>query len=89
MAAGIRHFVCVSVAHPAPVMKEYIAARSQAEAALQASGLNATALRPWLTIETMAAAVACPPAGIRVLEVPQIRLSRVSAACETAPRPGS
>ena len=31
MAAGLRHFVYVSVAHPAPVMKEYIAARMEAE----------------------------------------------------------
>ena len=46
-SASIRHFVYVSVAHPAPVMKEYIAARSAAEEAIRASGLNATIVRPW------------------------------------------
>src|ERR1700682_4552244 len=48
--AGVRHFIYVSVAHPAPVMKEYIAARSQAEEAIRASGLNATILRPWYVL---------------------------------------
>ena len=46
-SAGIRHFVYVSVAHPASVMKEYIAARAEAEEAIRGSGLNATILRPW------------------------------------------
>src|SRR5262249_20604199 len=44
--ARIRHFVYVSVAHPAPVMREYIAARTDAEDLIRASGLNATILRP-------------------------------------------
>ena len=48
--AGVRHFLYVSVAHPAPVMKEYIAARSEAEEAIRASGLNATILRPWYVL---------------------------------------
>jgi uncharacterized protein YbjT (DUF2867 family) len=48
--AGVRHFIYVSVAHPAPVMKEYIAARSEAEDAIRASGLNATILRPWYVL---------------------------------------
>jgi uncharacterized protein YbjT (DUF2867 family) len=50
VSAGIRHFVYVSVAHPAPVMKEYIAARSQAEEMLRGSGLNSTILRPWYVL---------------------------------------
>ncbi|HEY7338097.1 MAG TPA: NAD(P)H-binding protein [Bryobacteraceae bacterium] len=45
--AGIRHFIYVSVAHPAPIMKDYIAARSEAEECLRISGLNVTILRPW------------------------------------------
>jgi uncharacterized protein YbjT (DUF2867 family) len=49
-AAGIRHFVYVSVAHPAPVMHAYIAARSEAEDAIRAAGLNATILRPWYVL---------------------------------------
>ena len=110
--AGIRHFVYVSVAHPAPVMREYIAARTEAEEAIRASGLNATILRPWYVlgpgrrwpvlllpmywlfgllpktresarrlglvtigqmVRALAAAVEQPAAGVRILEVPQIR----------------
>jgi uncharacterized protein YbjT (DUF2867 family) len=48
--AGIRQFVYVSVAHPAPVMEAYIAARSEGEAAIRAAGLNATILRPWYVL---------------------------------------
>lgn len=114
--AGVQHFVYVSVAHPAPIMKEYIAARSEAEAALRSSGLNATVLRPWYVlgpgrrwplvllpaywllgalpgtresaqrlglvtvkqmIATLATAVERPASGVRILEVPQIRLGDV------------
>ena len=114
-AAGVRHFVYVSVAHPAPVMREYIAARTEGEAAIRAAGLKATILRPWyvlgrgrrwplalvpvywilerlpstresarrlglVTLEQMVAALAkaveSPAAGVRVVEVPEIRLSR-------------
>ena len=117
--AGVRHFIYVSVAHPAPVMREYIAARSEAESVIRASGLNATVLRPWyilgpgrrwpllllpaywllgvwpstresarrlglVTIEQMVAAMAHavekPASGVRVMEVPQIRVSRLSAS---------
>ena len=49
-AAGVRHMVYVSVAHPAPVMRDYIAARVAAEAAIGAAGLNATILRPWYVL---------------------------------------
>jgi uncharacterized protein YbjT (DUF2867 family) len=45
--AGVGHFVYVSVAHPAPVMRAYIAARAEAESLLRESGLSATILRPW------------------------------------------
>jgi uncharacterized protein YbjT (DUF2867 family) len=48
--AGIRHFVYLSVAHPAPAMKAYIAVRSECEAAIAAAGLNATILRPWYVL---------------------------------------
>ncbi|HLH15888.1 MAG TPA: NAD(P)H-binding protein [Bryobacteraceae bacterium] len=117
--AGIGHFVYVSVAHPAPVMREYIAARMEAEALIRAAGLNATILRPWyvlgpgrrwpvilmpvywllgaipatrdgarrlglVTVEQMVAAMAAaieqPTAGVRVLEVPQIRAARLLSA---------
>jgi uncharacterized protein YbjT (DUF2867 family) len=46
----VGHFVYVSVAHPAPVMHAYIAARTACEAELKASGLHATILRPWYVL---------------------------------------
>ena len=115
-SAGIHHFIYVSVAHPAPVMREYIAARTEAEEAIRASGLNATILRPWYVlgpgrrwplillpaywifgalpatresahrlglvtvtqmIGALAGAVEHPASGIRIFEVPQIRLNRL------------
>src|ERR1700741_1392838 len=48
--AGVRHFVYVSVAHPAPTMKAYIAVRAECESLIQNSGLNATILRPWYVL---------------------------------------
>jgi uncharacterized protein YbjT (DUF2867 family) len=48
--AGVAHFVYLSVAQPAPAMKEYVAARAEAEAAIRATGLAATFLRPWYVL---------------------------------------
>ena len=48
--AGARHFVFVSVAHPAPSMKAYIEVRIQCEQKIRESGLNATILRPWYVL---------------------------------------
>ncbi|MBV8051348.1 MAG: NAD(P)H-binding protein [Acidobacteriaceae bacterium] len=48
--AGIQHFVYVSVAHPAPVMRAYVAVRSECEEIFRASGMNATILRPWYVL---------------------------------------
>ena len=48
--AGARHLVYVSVAHPAPVMKAYIAARQKGEALVEATGIPATILRPWYVL---------------------------------------
>jgi uncharacterized protein YbjT (DUF2867 family) len=48
--AGVQHFVYVSVAHPAPVMKVYIEVRSQCEAMIRQSGMNSTILRPWYVL---------------------------------------
>jgi nucleoside-diphosphate-sugar epimerase len=48
--AGVQHFVYISVAHPAPMMKAYIEVRSQCEALIQQSGMNATILRPWYVL---------------------------------------
>jgi uncharacterized protein YbjT (DUF2867 family) len=48
--AGIRHFVYVSVAQPAPVMKFYLEARAEVEKMIRESGMNATILRPWYVL---------------------------------------
>jgi uncharacterized protein YbjT (DUF2867 family) len=50
VAAGIQHFVYVSVAHPAPLMKDYIAIRSRCEEMIRTSGICATFLRPWYVL---------------------------------------
>ena len=47
---GIRHFVYISVAHPAPVMRDYIAVRTRGEELIRDAGLNATILRPWYVL---------------------------------------
>ena len=49
-SAGVRHFVYVSVAQPAPTMKAYIRVRQEGEALLQSLGLTATVLRPWYVL---------------------------------------
>jgi uncharacterized protein YbjT (DUF2867 family) len=49
-SAGVQHFVYVSVAHPAPVMKAYIQVRCECEAMIRQSGINATILRPWYVL---------------------------------------
>jgi uncharacterized protein YbjT (DUF2867 family) len=48
--ASIRHFVYVSVAQPAPVMKFYIEVRAEAEKMIRETGMNATILRPWYVL---------------------------------------
>jgi uncharacterized protein YbjT (DUF2867 family) len=48
--AGVAHVVYVSVAHPAPVMQDYIAARVLGEQAIAARKLTTTILRPWYVI---------------------------------------
>jgi uncharacterized protein YbjT (DUF2867 family) len=48
--AGASHIVYVSVAHPAPVMQAYIAARVEGEALVAATGIPATILRPWYVL---------------------------------------
>jgi uncharacterized protein YbjT (DUF2867 family) len=112
-AARVQHFVYVSVAQPAPVMKAYIQVRSECEAVIRQSGMNATILRPWYVlgpghrwpylllpayklmevvpwtragatrlglvtldqmIRALLHAVASPSHGVRVVEVPEIRI---------------
>ncbi len=49
-AARVSHFVYLSVAHPAPIMKDYIEVRMEGERLLRESGMNATFLRPWYVL---------------------------------------
>jgi uncharacterized protein YbjT (DUF2867 family) len=46
----VQHFIYVSVAQPAPVMKAYIEVRSACEVMIRQSGMNATILRPWYVL---------------------------------------
>jgi uncharacterized protein YbjT (DUF2867 family) len=109
------HFVYVSVAHPAAVMRVYQEVRIAGEAMVRETGIPATFIRPWyvlgpghrwpclllpvyalleripatreqarrlglVTLDDMVAAlvraVENPPAGVRVVEVPEIRGAR-------------
>ena len=47
---GIKHFVYVSVAQPAPMMKAYVAVRATCEEMIKEHRLNATILRPWYVL---------------------------------------
>jgi uncharacterized protein YbjT (DUF2867 family) len=49
-AAGVAHFVYLSVAQPAPIMRAYVDVRAQGEAAIRGAGLTATFLRPWYVL---------------------------------------
>lgn len=48
--AGVVHFVYVSVARPAPVMRAYQAARAEGERYILSRGLNASFVRPWYVV---------------------------------------
>jgi uncharacterized protein YbjT (DUF2867 family) len=48
--AGVEHFVYVSVAHPAPIMKAYIEVRVEGEELIKKSGMKASILRPWYVL---------------------------------------
>jgi uncharacterized protein YbjT (DUF2867 family) len=48
--ASIEHFIYLSVAQPAPIMKVYQEVRAQAEQMLRETGMNATILRPWYVL---------------------------------------
>ena len=47
---SVRHFVYVSVAHPAPMMHAYIEVRARCEEMIRSAGINATILRPWYVL---------------------------------------
>jgi uncharacterized protein YbjT (DUF2867 family) len=48
--ANVRYFVYLSVAQPAPIMREYLAVRAEGEAMICASGMNATFVRPFYVL---------------------------------------
>ncbi len=48
--AGIKHFIYMSVAYPAPIMHDYIEVRNQGEELIRQSGMNATFLKPWYVL---------------------------------------
>jgi uncharacterized protein YbjT (DUF2867 family) len=47
---GVSHFIYVSVAHPAPVMKDYIEVRRECEQVIANAGLRSTIVRPWYVL---------------------------------------
>lgn len=49
-AAGISHFVYLSVAQPAGIMQAYVDVRARGEALIRGSGMHATFLRPWYVL---------------------------------------
>src|SRR4029079_4140423 len=49
-AGGAGHFVYVSVAHPASMMRAYIDVRVRVEGELRESGLPHTIVRPWYVL---------------------------------------
>jgi uncharacterized protein YbjT (DUF2867 family) len=46
----MHHFVYLSVAHPAPMMQDYIAVRAECEEMIRQRHLNSTILRPWYVL---------------------------------------
>lgn len=48
--AGIKQFIYLSVAHPAPIMKDYIEVRMKGEKLIKESGMNASFVRPWYVL---------------------------------------
>jgi uncharacterized protein YbjT (DUF2867 family) len=47
---AVHHFIYLSVAHPAPMMKDYIAVRVECEQMIEKRHLNSTILRPWYVL---------------------------------------
>jgi uncharacterized protein YbjT (DUF2867 family) len=49
-AAGVKHFIYLSVAQPAKMMQAFIAVRSEGERIIRESGMPATFVRPWYVL---------------------------------------
>lgn len=48
--ARVQHFIYMSVAQPAPILKACIQVRTECENLVRESGLNATIVRPWYVV---------------------------------------
>jgi len=48
--AGVKKFIYLSVAEPAPVMKEFITVRKKGEKLLAESGMNCVFIKPWYVL---------------------------------------
>jgi uncharacterized protein YbjT (DUF2867 family) len=48
--SGVRHFIYLSVAQPAPLMKSYVAVRAECEQMIRDRALNSTIIRPWYVL---------------------------------------
>jgi nucleoside-diphosphate-sugar epimerase len=48
--ARVGHFIFLSVAQPAPVMRAYVDVRQQCERIVRQAGLSATIVRPWYVL---------------------------------------
>ncbi len=48
--SSIRHFIYLSVAHPAPIMRDYVAVRVEGERLLRESGISTSFIRPWYVL---------------------------------------
>ncbi len=46
----VSHFIYLSVAHPAPIMRDYIAVREEGEALVRSAAMRATIVRPWYVL---------------------------------------
>ena len=81
VASGVKNFVYVSVAQPAPVMQAYIRVRAECEALIAAAALNTTFVRPWYVLG--------PGHRWPVILIPLYRLfERIPATRDTATRLG-
>jgi uncharacterized protein YbjT (DUF2867 family) len=47
---GVHHFIYLSVAHPAPIRRDYVAVRAECEQMIQNRNLNSTILQPWYVL---------------------------------------
>ncbi len=50
VSGGVKHFIYLSVAHPAPIMKDFIKVRMKGEELIRQSGMNGSLIRPWYVL---------------------------------------